>query len=372
MNNSEFLKKLEKNSNGVFQVRQKPKKTVNTQTNGENPPIERGFVYGEGEAKTIPFWIPFSDTKPINLNFKIPAIKIYDVISGIQQLVGYDVKVNTSCKNVNLGGTKIFSGVPCDLPEIKWCSGSVCVDFVKFCGACAPIVGCWHYPCGIGETCSTATWPCGYKQATIYQISLVESKAKAKLLYQTPELNFDLKSNIKIDGNMKIELGTTLPIDLLLDYLRDYDKSVYDDINGEDAIEPEDVLQKILDIGQNVNWFIGFARFAVQIQAGALFIRITKLKIKIRYIIEKFSIKLGNQNLLYLNNLILDEEVDLLTDDRYIQIIFEDMTLSAEFILVTFIIGELVSIGNDVNNQSKSFLRLLIKMIKVPIQRWQY
>ena len=30
------------------------------------------------------------------------------------------------------------------------------------------------------------------------------------------------------------------------------------------------------------------------------------------------------------------------------------MTLSAEFILVTFIIGELVSIGNDVNNQSKS------------------
>ena len=315
MNNSEFLKKLEKNSNGVFQVRQKPKKTVNTQTNGENPPIERGFVYGEGEAKTIPFWIPFSDTKPINLNFKIPAIKIYDVISGIQQIVGYDVKVNTACKNVNLGGTKIFSGVPCDLPEIKWCSGSVCVDFVKFCGACAPIVGCWHYPCGIGETCSTATWPCGYKQATIYQFSLVESKAKAKLLSNF-RLNFDLKSNIKIDGNMKIELGTTL-IDLLLDYLRDYDKSVYDDINGEDAIEPEDVLQKILDIGQNVNWFIGFARFAVQIQAGALFIRITKLKIKIRYIIEKFSIKLGNQNLLYLNNLILDEEVDLLTDDRY-------------------------------------------------------
>ena len=102
MNNSEFLKKLEKNSNGVFQVRQKPKKTVNTQTNGENPPIERGFdpveyVVGEGEEKTIPFWIPFSDTIPINLNFKIPAIKIYDVISGIRQLTGYDARVNTIC-----------------------------------------------------------------------------------------------------------------------------------------------------------------------------------------------------------------------------------------------------------------------------------
>ena len=138
----------------------------------------------------------------------------------------------------------------------------------------------WHYPCGIGETCSTATWPLDINKQQYTRFPLVESKAKAKLLYQTPELNFDLKSNIKIDGNMKIELGTTLPIDLLLDYLRDYDKSVYDDINGEDAIEPEDVLQKILDIGQNVNWFIGFARFVVQIQAGALFIRITKLKIK--------------------------------------------------------------------------------------------
>ena len=43
-------------------------------------------------------------------------MKIYDVISGIQQLVGYDVKVKTGCRNVNLGGTKIFSGVPCNLP----------------------------------------------------------------------------------------------------------------------------------------------------------------------------------------------------------------------------------------------------------------
>jgi hypothetical protein len=64
-----------------------------------------------------------------------------------------------------------------------------------------------------------------------------------------------------------------------------------------------------------------------------------------------------------LNNLILDEEVELLNDDRYIQIIFEDMTLSAEFILGTFTIGELASIGNDVNNQSKNFLRLLIRII---------
>ena len=368
MNNSEFLKKLEKNSNGVFQVIQKPKKTVNTQTNGENPPIERGFdpveyVVGEGEEKTIPFWIPFSDTKPMNVGFKIPAIKIYDVISGIQQLVGYEARVNTACRNLNLGGTKIFSGVPCNLPQIKWCSKRSCVKFLKSCRKCG-WYGCWHYPCCCGETCSTVTYPCGYKQATTGQISLVKSTAKAKLLYQTPELNFDLKSNIKIDGTMKIELGTTLPIYQLLDYLRDFDESVYDAISGEDAIEPEDVLQNILNKGQNVNWFIGFARFAVQIKAGALFIRITELNIKTRYIIEKFSIKLGNQNLLYLNNLILDEEVDLLTDDRYIQIILEDMTLSAEFILGTFTIGELASIGNDVNNQSKSFLRLLIKMIE--------
>lgn len=372
MNNSEFLKKLEKNSNGVFQVRQKPKKTVNTQTNGENPPIERGFdpveyVVGEGEEKTIPFWIPFSDTIPINLNFKIPAIKIYDVISGIRQLTGYDARVNTGCRNVNLGGKKIFSGVPCNLPQIKWCNRRVCHRFLKSCRSCKRVFGrswCWHYPCCCGEHCWTHWYPCGYKQATTGQISLVKSTAKAKLLYQTPELIFHFKAQLKISGIMKIELGTTLPIEQLMDYLRDFDESVYDAISGEDAIEPEDVLQNILNKGKDVNWFIDFAKFAVQIKAGALFIRITELKIKTQFIIERLLIKLGNRNLLYLNNLELNEqEVDLLTDDRYIQIIFEDMTLSAEFILGTFTIGELASIGNDVNNQSKNFLLLLIKMI---------
>jgi len=338
-------------------------------------PKDKGIISGvfsESESTSRTFKVPFNSSSPITFNFSTPGFPIYDVATGIADLIDFVPKIEYGCDYLRFGGDIIFPGVPCDLPEEEWCEQRICIDLPEWGKACAWGI-CVHYPTGgTYKVCENVPYICNIKQKTTGQIALVKSDVQAKVLYEVEQLSIDCDSTINFSGEMTIVVSTDIPISDFLEYLNGFDTESFTSFgenNGSNT--SNDILSNILSSGKDINWFIDFSNFIYNIIGSSIKISITSLIVKVEYSVKTFSIKYGNRNLLNIDNMSIDEEMDLLGDGRSIEINADGGGISAEFILGTFALGDFANISSSYNKTSKNFLRLLIKMLEKQIRKEQ-
>ena len=288
----------------------------------------------------------FQNNSGINIDFGIPAFNIYDTPPGLN-IIDYVFNLEQNCDYIS-GDIVIFPGIPCELPVVEICKKTLTTKIF-----------------GKKINLGTIPYPCGLKQKTIGNIILNKNDSSPGVLYNFPGCYFKCLGSTDISGEMVVEMGSGLPLNLFIKIFKDFDITTYNSItnNGNKPIKNiQAALRGIFNIIPNFQWFLKFAKYAITFNSSGLTILnicITSIKISSTCSINYLAAGFGDKTF-SINNLSYSENnYELLQNGRYISAsITTNADINFEIGLGSYKIGQLVNATED-----GSFFGLLIKMI---------
>jgi hypothetical protein len=331
-----------------------------------------GFSYSPNIALIYPTftagWTITTGNKviPMNMNFSIPAFKVYSSNAGIDFLDQIPV-LDTGC-NVPNGSELLFCGYPCD-GAVQMCKK--CVSFKMF--------GKKYTKC--------VSYPCGVKLKLKDQIYLKPANYIPSQL-----INFDgvgLKLNGKIETKFSItfELDTNIPVQFIIKIIEIVAKNTPATVNAvKGAFNPnanttkeqqKANLKSVIGVLKNLFTFQNILQ--IMIFTYSLFesnklelspyvdFLITSVKTRFNLNLQYFSVNYGS-NKFELSNFTFDKEFEALENGKYISFSLnpQSLEIEAKFIFFAGTLSELLLKIISKNNDPKyTFIKSIIQTMGV-------
>lgn len=305
----------------------------------------------------------FNNQIKINKNFSIPDFDIYDIPPGIK-ILDYIPVVDTGCDYFDPDKV-VFPGIPCALPEIAICKKRLSKKIF-----------------GRRINLGTIYYPCGYKQKLKGSIGLDKNDAKSEILYSSPKANFNFNGNLKLYGDISVEISSNIPVSELLYMIKNFDIDTYNKIvNSNTTINSSnDIFDKLYSIGKNIDWYLKFAQFSYDSFNLDFYISICLYSVIINYelYIKNFSISYGDKKF-SINELYYEEtNYEIMQKGRFLSFeLNSDPSISIDFGIGNFKLGDITNTFSETSPQTSTFingftiLNLIIKMANKEINTIQ-
>lgn len=351
-------------------------KDMNISTKSSFPTFPEDSCLGQliwNPGLPIPFIRDFIiNTPPKTSNlyfyFVLPGFSIYDSDVGLN-LLDYQPVVDNDCDffSEKEDAITIFPGLPCAPPDITFCRS--CRSFRIFKRRFT--------------TCSPP-YPCGYKQKTNYQISLVKRNFFPENLFSFGGLSVVFNADVKTSSKITFRALSNVPVDTFIDLLKKFDNNIYIRISKNNTIKfskADDVLKEFIYNFNDLELLLKFGIFAISYwKEGAFFsISIISIKVRVNFYIHYFEADIGYPNNFKISNLRHDEdEIELFTSGQNITFELEfGGPISVSFNLFTGSLSKILKTAEDAYYEASDtiigartdllaiILRLLRRMVRI-------